>query len=112
MLRRILLISVSAVMLAGCVWESSSDDASTSPTPQCTPPPAYQVTFQLTGANAQAHDGTVAALRTLTAGNVVYCSSAAIGASGSFQFSGGPDTVIGYTMELVLNSENGAVFGP
>lgn len=101
---------VAVVAAQAC---SGGGYGSGTPTPQCTPPPAFTLNYSIAGVNATAFAGKIAALRLADGlGAPFACGTSMIAAGGSFTAAGSAFGPLGGThLELVLNSGAGATFG-
>lgn len=108
--RALLLALVGFALATGCIeWsdpEGEGDAVPTSPTPQCTPPTAYDVDVSLIVADATAYSGKPATARFFLPTQVLSCTSAMVPADGNFEiFLDGSGPMGGARVELVLSSD-------
>lgn len=105
--RSFLLTGVALLsLISACISIEGDDDDATSPTPQCTLPPANDthVTLQLT--DAEAFEGNPVSMRLARDGGGITCTSSMVPAGGALELSRdafGP--MGGLTAELVLSSD-------
>lgn len=111
-MRRALLLGLMAFLLASALAVGAggcTGKGATSPTPQCTPPPAVEITLDLTGQNAQAFASKIAAARFVegTANQVAFCTTTLVASMGTFTLGGQASSpfLVNPHLELILNTE-------